>query len=48
MHVYKKALGIGSKASGGSIVEEPTGEIKSLDNIDVIDQSAEVIEEMSV
>ena len=36
MHLYKKALGIGSKASG-SAAEEPTGEIRSLDNIDVID-----------
>ena len=42
MHLYKKALGIGSKDEAG-----PTGEIKSLDNIDVIDQSQEQIEDQA-
>ena len=40
MHIYKKALGIGAAKSEES---EPTGEIKHLDNIDVIDQSQETI-----
>jgi len=34
MHMYKKALGIGSRESEDG---EPSGEIKHLNNIDVID-----------
>ena len=45
MHLYKKALGI--RKNKTSAEEEPTGEIKSLDNIDVIDQSQEQLEEVA-
>ena len=34
MHLYKKALGITGKESDSNL---PTGEIKHLNNIDVID-----------
>ena len=40
MHMYKKAVGISNKEGGSS---EPTGEIKQLNNIEVIDQSQEGI-----
>ena len=41
MHMYKKALGIGGKS--GSNEQAPSGEIRQLNNIDVIDQSQEEI-----